>query len=760
LYIEWKTDDAQRRQLPVPDCGLIIGRDPNCPVSIGHEMVSWHHARVSLSQDQYVLTDLGSRNGTILNGSRMRPNEPIPLRTSDSFQVEGHVFTLVTSDRQNRAATESATRMISLNDLRGPGRILVGRSRDCDIVLDDPAVSWQHALITRQPHGWHVKDLDSSNGVFVNETRIKSASFSTDDRVRIGLHRFAIGEQNVTHIDDAGRVHIDVEDLSRTVWKSGQSLTLIDAVSLSIEPQELVAIAGGSGAGKTTLLLALCGYQPADRGRVLLNGVDFYTHRDLFRSAIGYVPQADIVHSDLTVESALRYAAQLRLPPDTTRREIDGLIVETMTALGLTDRRLHRIRTLSGGERKRVSIGVELLSRPSVLFLDEPTTGLDAGLERRITQQFRSLVDAGRTVIVVTHSVQTIEQYDKVIWMARGGMVAFYGAPPEALRYFEVRSYAEIYDLLNAPRELQSRPAGDASAGPRFAHRTPSGGAKAPATQRRCTGVNQLGPLIRRYLEVIRSDTRNLVFWLAQAPAIGLIITILFNADPFAPEQTPGEKGNLPIQDAPRLMFMVALSIICFGLCNACREIVKEKAIYHRERHVSLQIWPYLLSKVLILSLVALCQNIILMMIIGMKIDLGMDAPHIGWMLLVLFLGSVNAALIGLCVSAQASSTDQAITLVALILLLQVIFSGLIPLEQMNSVFQWITSLNAMRWTYGGLCGATDIPTHFTNTGLDMQVADVFRTGAPTAAAVLAAMAAAELVAVWIVLATRDKHRN
>ncbi len=483
-----------------------------------------------------------------------------------------------------------------------------------------------------------------------------------DDRVRIGLNRFHLGDQNVAVDDETGQIRLDARNLTRTVRKDGQALTLLEDVSLTIHPRELVAIVGASGAGKTTLLLALNGYQPATSGQVLLNGIDFYDAPDLFRTAIGYVPQADIVHGELTVESALRYAALLRLPQDTPAAEIERMIARTLTELELEHRRSSLIRTLSGGERKRVNIGVELLTRPSILFLDEPTTGLDAGLERRVTQQLRTLAREGRTIITVTHSVQTLEEYDKVIWMARGGRLAYCGPPREAPRFFGVADYAAVYDLLNATGSAtlsiargSKSPYLDAASSP-FAGSGSTAGAALPRllpSRPRQSAWRQLSALTCRYLEVIRSDTRNLAIWMAQVPLVALIVAFLFKADTFASAQTADSKGNFPVQDAPRLLFLLALSMTCFGLCNACREIVKEKAIYHRERHVALQIGPYIGSKMVVLGIVAVLQSLFLLAAVCLKIDFHLDAPRMLLLFSILAAGSFMSVLMGLWVSAR-----------------------------------------------------------------------------------------------------------
>ncbi|MCW3097714.1 MAG: modulated efflux pump with fused ATPase and integral rane subunit [Chthonomonadaceae bacterium] len=751
-------EGADRRRYVVPPEGLVIGRDPEAALSFDDPQISWRHAEIRVHGDGHAVIDLGSRNGTLLNAEALEPHSPRSLRCNDLLVVGGR--RLQVGREETSLAAVDARRQAGGSTIMLPlhREITIGRSPDSEVVLADPGVSWQHARFSRVKDGWEVEDLSSTNGTWVNDRRIERAAFSSRDRLRIGLHQLRLSADMLECESEVGQVRLDASGLSRVVWQAGKPITLLQDVSVSIRPRELVAIVGASGAGKSTLLLALNGYCPADRGKVLLNGVDLYTHPDVFRTVIGYVPQADIVHGELTVGSALRYAARLRLPGDTSETEIGAMIARVLAELDLTHRRGNLIRTLSGGERKRVNIAVELLTRPSLLFLDEPTTGLDPGLERRVTRELRELAEDGRTVIVVTHSVQTLDEYDRVLWMARGGLMAYCGPPREAPAHFGVADYAAVYDLLNSlaaeggaieALRFQAPP----SPAPSAVEKTSSA-----HSGHRTTG--QFRALAARYLEVIRADTRNLGIWLAEAPIVALIVACIFPSNVFGTGQSPDSHGNLPIQDAPRLLFLVALSITFFGLCNACREIVKEKAIYHRERHVALKPGSYLLSKVAVLGGVSLAQCILVLFMVQCRVDFGADPAQWGTILLLLFLGGLNAVLIGLWISAQASSPDQAITAVALVLLLQVVFSGLIPLEHMNGLFAAFAALTSTRWTYGGLCGGMSVADRWSDSGLGSQVQDVFHTSTVTAVAVLSLMCVFWGIVLYRTMLSRDRSRN
>ena len=750
--LQW-SENGQPNRASLGNERLIIGRDPAVAVTLLSTQVSWHHARVSPVAGAHFITDLNSTNGTYVNDHKLIPESPVRLSSGDAIKIGGFRLDCVATKSDHGALP---TRELVVKGKRTADQLLIGRSEKCDAVLPYPDVSWEHARLSRRSQGWIIQDLNSRNGTWVNEQRITESVVNTGDRIRIGLNRFSLDGNDITFSSEVGHVYLEALELSRTVWKNGKPQTLLRDVSLNIHPRELVAIVGASGAGKSTLLLALNGYQPASRGQVRLNGVDYYSHIDLFRTVIGYVPQSDIVHTDLRIESALRYAAWLRLPPDTTESEVTKLVIRVLDEMDLTHRSNHLVRTLSGGERKRVNIGVELLTRPSLLFLDEPTTGLDAGLERRVVRQLRTLADEGRTVVVVTHSVQTLEEYDKVAVMARGGVLAYYGPPHEAARHFGVSDFAGIYDYLNQAATGIGWNGGHSA----FASALDTQPLPSIPSPPKVSIAKQFTALFCRYMEIIRSDTRNLISWVGQAPAVALIIAALFHSNIFASSQLPDAHGNLPIQDAPHLLFLISFTVVCFGLCNSSRELVKERDIYRRERYVGLRILPYILSKIVVLSLVSFCQCLVLLLIVGLKIDYGAGSQDFALMLVLLFLGALNAVLLGLLVSAWASSADQAVTLVAVLLLLQVIFSGLIPLEDMNILFQGFSALCMTRWSYGGLCGVTNIPKRWTGVGLGSQVHDLFRTHVPTAITVLIVMGLGLFGALWVMLVVRDKRQS
>src|SRR5579872_709347 len=340
--------------------------------------------------------------------------------------------------------------------------ITIGRFPDNRVVLNHPMVSGHHARLERvRSGGYRIVDVGSTNHVYVNALQVRVKELNPEDVIRIGPFSLTYTGNQLVQQDESYSIRVDALRLKT----SGRRFrVLLHDISLDIPARSFVALVGSSGAGKSTLLDALSGVRPADRGSVLYNGQDYYRHLAAFNTQIGYVPQDDIVHPDLTVAQALYYTARMRLPKDFTHSQIRQRIDEVLDEVEIRHRRGHLVKNLSGGERKRVSIALELLANPSLFFLDEPTSGLDPGLDRRMIQLLRKLADKGHTIVLVTHATNDIYFCDYVCFLAQGGRLAFYGPPADALTYFGTRDFADIYNKLeptaedpNVPEEADAR---------------------------------------------------------------------------------------------------------------------------------------------------------------------------------------------------------------------------------------------------------------------------------------------------------------
>jgi ABC-type multidrug transport system ATPase subunit len=515
--------------------------------------------------------------------------------------------------------------------------------------LPDQTVSRQHAVIEwNDQRGYVLRDAGSHGGTFVNARLCESHELIFGDRIQIGpfVFRYVGRRLEPLHVAEGGSVRA-----IHVTRRFGKKITLSD-VNMTLSGGQFVGIVGTSGAGKSTLLDALSGMCRPSQGRVQIDGIDVY--RRLRKSApSGYVPQDDIVHRELNVRQALHYSALLRLPGDIARSEVAKLVNFTIGSLGLKERADLMVDRLSGGQRKRVSIGAELLSRPRVLFLDEPSSGLDPSTETKLMELLRELANSGCTTVCTTHVMENVYLMDQIV-VVHGGRLVFMGPPTAALNHFGITRFAALYDKLEAKsateweEKFQQRPepvpdeATDAVPQP-------------PRSNVRTVRPRYFKILSDRQIALIRRDTRSLVMLLGQPVVIGVLVAWMADSS--------GLK-----------LFLAYLSTMWFGCSNAAQEIVKETAIYRRERLIGLPRRSYLLAKLVFLGVATSAQSIVLFVLIHFG-GHHLEGSFI-WQLICLLATAWTSVGIGLAISSLVRSTTQAVMLVPLILLPQIIFSG------------------------------------------------------------------------------------
>ncbi len=550
------------------------------------------------------------------------------------------------ANRHRRDANgESEHRIILLRK-----RLTIGRAEDCDVLLSDASVSRHHAVIESSDNGFIVRDTGSRAGTFVNARLCESHELIFGDRIQIGpfIFRFAGRRLEPLQNDEGGT--IEAIKLTR---QFGQKTTLCN-IDLTLPGGQFIGIVGTSGAGKSTLLDALSGMCKPTRGQVMLDGTDLYRHRR--RSApCGYVPQDDIVHRELDVRSALYFSALLRLPGDVAPSDITKLVNFTIERLGLSERAGLVVDRLSGGQRKRVSIGAELLSRPRVLFLDEPSSGLDPATETKLMELLRELANTGCTTICTTHVMENVYLMDQIVVVHRGRLV-FVGPPNQALAHFEIPRFTALYDRLEEKdvsewEEDFKKQVADEGV-PRAEAATKSAFEDFRSARPRFFKI-----LWNRQIALLRADKRSLAMLIGQPVVIGLLVAWMADSS--------GLK-----------LFLAYLATFWFGCSNAAQEIVKEIAIYRRERLIGMPRWSYLLAKMIFLGVATSAQSLLLFGIIHF------GAHHlegsIVWQVIGLLLTAWVAISIGLAISTLVRTTTQAVMFVPLILLPQIIFSGFV----------------------------------------------------------------------------------
>ncbi|MDT3399233.1 ATP-binding cassette domain-containing protein, partial [Streptomyces sp. B1866] len=594
------------------------------------------------------------------------------------------------------------------------GRVMrIGRALENDLVVADLQVSRHHAEFRALPDGrFEIVDLGSHNGTYVNGQPVRHQAIGPSDIVGVGHSAFRLVGDRLEEFVDTGEVPFSARHLTVTVDGGKQ---ILKDVSFTVPEKSLVAVIGPSGSGKSTLLRALTGYRPADQGDVLYDNRNLYKQFAELRQRIGLVPQDDILHKELTVRRALRYAAKLRFPGDTAEAEREARINEVLRELKLDIHADKRVTSLSGGQRKRVSVALELLTKPSLIFLDEPTSGLDPGMDRDVMQLLRGLADDGRTVLVVTHSVAELALCDKLLVMAPGGSVAYFGPPEEALNFFGYETWADVFSAFENYRDhdWSGRWRGsqhyqlyaadvDAVAPQHVRVQRPPARVHKPQTW-----GSQLWTLIRRYLSVIASD-KGFMGLMVILPAVLGVVSVLVPAD-FG--LRPAPPGQFNQQAGPILLILVVG--MCFsGAANSVRELIKERVIYERERAVGLSRSAYLMSKIIVLGVITAVQGVILTGI-GLSTrelpDEGVIFPPAAELCLAIIAIGFASMMVGLVISSLVKTAEKTMPLLVMFAIVQVVFTGILfkifgspGVEQ----FAW---LMPSRWAVGAAGGTVDL---------------------------------------------------
>ncbi|MEU5364136.1 FHA domain-containing protein [Streptomyces sp. NPDC005925] len=716
-----------------------VGRDPLSDIVIDDARVSWHHAVLRPADGHWTIEDEHSTNGTYADGRRVEHRD-VGAGSVIRFgsPADGPRAELLTRTRPppkrpsavaNPAGTGTYRQPTTVRPL--PTRtVRIGRAPDNDLVVDDLVVSRRHAALRALADGtYEIADLGSHNGTYLNGRPVTAAPIGPGDIVGIGHSAFCLVGDTLQQYVDTGEISLDVQDLTVAVDRGRK--TLLDHVSFPVGERCLLAVVGPSGAGKSTLLGALTGQRPAGHGTVVYDGRDLYRDYAELRQRIGLVPQDDILHAQLTVRAALTYAAELRFPQDTAKTERRARVDEVIRELGLEQRAAQPVHSLSGGQRKRVSVALELLTKPSLLFLDEPTSGLDPGMDRSVMHMLRGLADDARTVIVVTHSVLSLDVCDRLLVLAPGGQVAYYGPPAEALEFFAFEQWPEAFEAFErdaardwagdyAQSPQHRRYVADASAQPDLPSPGPVVVAPPPRPRSRAA---QLGTLVRRYTTALGADRTFLAIMVALPFVMGAMARALAG-------------GALTRETAMNALLILCVGGVLTGAANAVRELVKERVIYQRERAVGLSRSAYLLSKVVVLGAITVLQAVVLTLVALLGVDLnapddsGVLLPPLVEITVAVALLAFTAMMLGLLVSALVRKEEVTMPLLVLLAIVQVVFCGaLLKLDGVPGLEQ-LSWLVPSRWALGAMAGtvglARTVPGELTADPLFRHTAGVW----------------------------------
>lgn len=717
LLIEWDGDSV----VLDPDRSYVLGRDSSCDIPVPNSKLSRAHLRISFVNKVWEIKDLDSSNGSFFGGKGFETHKLTKIASIELGGVGNLTFvftplssaTLTSIKRVPAVQDLGETRILSkksaeiFSDESGPirvrlqQRIRIGRAEDSDWLIDDVNVSRLHAEIVQNGNGgFEVVDLKSTNGTFVNGIQIKREVLKTGDVISVAGFARRFTNDGLQILEGIDGTSVTAKDICFDI---GDRL-LLNNVSFNLGPRTLTAIVGPSGAGKSTLLGVLTGRTKPTSGQIYIGGTDLHTQFQSLSRQIGSVPQADILHTRLTVRQALNYGAQLRLPNDTTKAEREARVADVMEKLELTERANLRIDRLSGGQRKRASIGLELLTSPQLLVLDEPTSGLDPGLDAHVMETLRNLADDGQTVVLVTHSVDNLDFCDNVILLASGGKVAYAGPSSTVFSKLGKKSWADVFRFLATPDALLLASAKhEDSISTEIENKH--------VLERHQSTIKQIRTLASRYVRVIASDK----FYLALLSLIPVIIGGISYAAGSSFGFGPGKvtKSGLNYNPfAQGTILVLILGSIFVGLSTSIQEIVKENAVRKREQSVGIRAFTYVVSKILVLGIVVVLQILVFTFIVlfnrpmpGSGQILGSSRLEITLICIALGLCSM---LLGLLISAFLSSSEQAMPTLVGMTMVQVVLSGALPLEAKGIINQISMAIPSF-WTTNALAASVDL---------------------------------------------------
>jgi ABC-type multidrug transport system ATPase subunit len=709
---------SEERVIPLTTGINILGSGPQSHIRIASPHVRPHHLNIEATPEGL---SISSAQPDVLFKYGENLCHKATLRSGESFSINGIEFQcrrVPSAERtelafarpivsETKVELPNVTQAPKLSEMQVSGFVtqkplnrfplLIGRNEACDVVLNHPQVSSMHARLERSNRQIYIEDLRSSNGTYVNDKLVHRSQISPGESILIMPYMLLLTGEflNIYTLQQQSQL------IGWQISVSAGEKRIIDRATFACNSNELIGLIGPSGSGKTTLMKCLSGQVWPSSGRVQLNGLDVFTHFDLFKRNIGFVPQDDIIHRELTVEQTLRYAAKLRLPIDMSEKERKIRVKETLIELELEEQERLPVHRLSGGQRKRVNIAIELLTKPGILFLDEPTSGLDPALDEKLMVLFKKLSQDGRITILTTHLLEHAMIFSRIVLMHSGRLI-FFGSPQEAINFFQVNTLSALYSRIkNRPaeewqEEFQKTETHRKDIDTARDQVLPSKRSASTTAERLPEGpshqIHQGATLSKRYLEIILRDRKNTGLLLAQAPLITFFIWVA----------TTNISSRL---------FMMALAALWFGCNNSAREICKELPLYRRERMVNLAIVPYLYSKFSVLSILLAIQCVVLAFLTPDKF------LQAYWPLLLCGLAGVS---LGLLVSAIVNSPDKAIALVPILLIPQVLFSGIFgELKGTQKVFGQVM---ISKWSYNLLKKEFELPSLKLKESLEQSI--------------------------------------
>ena len=684
-----------------------FGREDYNDIVIESSIVSKSHGYFEFTGENVYICDNGSTNGLIVNDVLYGTNfvnaenkhilsdgDIIRIDIPSGNRTESKGVILLYTKQKNNGVWKSYPVQ--------PGRnVTIGRGNDNDIRLRSLHISRNHAIVGVQDGRAFIFDNNSANGTFVNGERILSAvALNERDVIYIANTLLLYTNGVLLYKSEVSGTRVVMKGVSRVVKTKNGAKAILNNANIQIEPNEFVAIIGGSGSGKTTIMNAMSGYEKANYGNVYVNSVDLYKHYKVLKNIIGYVPQQDIIYENLTLTKMLQYSAKLRMSDDVTAQEISARIDEVLDMVGLKEHKDKLIKSLSGGQKKRASIAVELLGDPGLFFLDEPTSGLDPGTEESLMKCLRNFSkNNNKTVIMVTHTTQNLHLCDKIILMGVNGNICFYGSVPECLKKFGVKNLTEVYNIISNPQMVAELSAEYLKNSEIKSDAVHLANGEIPSRKKE-RFLKQFMILSRRYIKLIASDKMRLfILFIAQPIGIGALIALVSNDKVFSEYSM-----------TKSVLFSLACAGIWMGLFNSIQEICKERNILKREYMANLRLDAYVISKFAVQLLISIIQAALLTFVfsvlVGTPKGVIFEKPIIE-LFATLTITIYSSAGVGLIVSSISKNSDKALTVAPFLLIFQLLFSGI--LFKLNDATEMIANFTMSKWSVAALGISSDL---------------------------------------------------
>lgn len=677
---------------------LLFGRNEHeCDIAVNESIISRIHGTIMIDDEEVYYRDEDSSNGTFLGIGEekrllskkdgfVRLYDKEILRIGNLNKTNYMVLILFTceSDREVWKKEELQKR-----------EIFIGRDPSCQISLVHPGVSKIHCKISYENDKYILQDCDSKNGSLINGFPItKKVVLKDKDVIQIlGYQLFFTGE-SIYFKTTANGVALRVCNVSKTVGVGKKKKKILQNVDCEINANEFVAIIGGSGAGKTTLMNAISGFETGFTGKVYCNGADLIKNFPRIKNMIGFVPQQDIIYENLTLQRMLEYSARLRMPKDTELNERKKRINEVLKMVDLEEHKATLIRKLSGGQKKRASIAVELLADPKLFFLDEPTSGLDPGTEKSLMLSLKTLAQQhGKTIIMVTHTTANLHLCDKVLFMGPGGRLCFCGNVTEAKNFYKTEDLVDIYNMVAKDTWFWEKRYCAYDKNNLMSEENEKSYEKGDKVKKE-SGFRQFAVLTERYGELLLNDKPRLFIMFLQPGLIAVLLYIV--ADDRVFEIYESTKS---------ILFALSCSAIWIGLFNSIQEICKERVIVKREYMANLRLSGYVLSKVVLQAFIGIIQAVLLSEIFLKLIDKqkeGIFFEHYSIeIVFTIWLTILASTAMGLIISAFVKSGDKAMTIAPFVLIVQLLFSGI--LFTLEGAGKKISYCTVSRWSVEAL---------------------------------------------------------